>query len=174
MISGKTNNLMLTAVDKKLRPIDIDPSTLSGESAVLLRSMERICEREIQSVEWGEEPTEGICVKISENPQLVFQIIRSDKLIDTDGHPIGVSNETKQVVLNLKAKDDGNEKVIKPSLTLANTEEDGGKIEFLSDSFVLCGDTIYPINDIGDNYNKMPFFLGEFRVNMLSEYLSVL
>ena len=177
MVAESTNgHMMLSTVDKHLTPIDADWRNFNGEAATLLRSMEHIRERDTMKVIWNNTDDDGRSIDINENPQIMFQVVRCNNLVYSDGKKIDVSNDTTHVVLHLTTSPDENN-IIKPQLSLVNTSaktnDTISKPLFLSDCFTLADHTIYPINAIGDNYSQMHFFLSEINSNMIEEYLSV-
>lgn len=179
MISrAKDGRMMLSTVDKKLRPADADWRRLTGDAATLMRSIERIRERDLFKVEWNDEDTDdggsGVC--LNDNPQLVFQLVRCGNIVGSDGKPITATDETMHAALHLEAKTKGKTTTLHPTLSIAGAEKSvkADKADFLSDCFVLAGHTIYPINAIGDNYTQLQFFMADIDSGMIEEYLSVL
>lgn len=181
MISSNANgHTTVSVVDNKLRPVDADWRNLTGDAATLLRSIERIRERDTFKVTWDAEPNNDVAIDINENPQLAFQLVRCHNLIFSDGNPITISDETTHIVLRLATSTNGKKTILKPQISLATTtnytEDNTSSAEplFLSDCFALANHTIYPINAIGYNYAQLHFFLSEIDSNMMEEYLSVL
>ncbi len=181
MIDRKTDgNIWVSVVDNKMKPINADYRSLSGEEAVALRSMERIRERDLLRVEWGAEGDDTNAININQNPQLLYQLIRCNNLVCSDGNPIRVSQENTQVILRLNAEEKGKKTMLHPQLSLAATEgEDTSHLTntepvFLSDSFTLVDHTLYPTAPLGDNYTQLKIFLTPIDDSMVQEYLSVL
>lgn len=160
----------LSVVDKKMRPVMADHRDFTGDTAVLLRSIDRIRERDTFRVEWGTYNVDDkSCVSLKDYPQLMFQLIRCKNVIADDGKPVATSDETTHAVMHLSAADD----TVTPQLSLAACDDDHKPL-FLSDCFALSGHTIYPVNAVGDNYSQLDIFLSPIHRNMLEEYLSVL
>ncbi len=181
MIDRKTDgNIWVSVVDDKMKPINADYRSLSGEEAVALRSMERIHERDLFRVEWGAEGDSTNAININQNPQLLYQLIRCNNLVCSDGKPVSVSQENTQVILRLNAEEKGKKTMLHPQLSLAATEgEDTSHLTntepvFLSDSFTLVDHTLYPTAPLGDNYTQLKIFLTPIDGTMVQEYLSVL
>ena len=171
-------------VDNKMHSVDADYRDMNGEEATMMRNMERIRERDLFRVEWGAESADAEGINISNNPQLLYQLVRCNNLVSADGKPINVSHENTHAVIKLHSREDGKKIVLKPELSLAcydietqNNDKNSNKIstpQFLSDCFALVNHTIYPINAIGDNYTQLKFFLTPIDSSMVQEYLSVL
>ena len=120
-------------------------------------------------------------MSLSQNPHLLYQLIRCKNLIDEKGHAISVHPDTS--VLQLVLKKFGRN--IEPHFIIAakdssDAEEyDGAKkyeanklyFNLLSDSFVLSDNVIYPIAPIGDNYQQLSYFTTRFSEDMLEETL---
>ena len=88
MIGSNANgHTTISVVDNKLHPVDADWRNLTGDAATLLRSIERIRERDTFKVTWNAEPNNDVAIDINENPQLVFQLVRCHNLIFSDGKP---------------------------------------------------------------------------------------
>ena len=179
MIKTKENDTVIIPVNKNLKPVDADYHYYSGDTAQLLRSIDSI--KEAFQISWDENETTD--VSLSQNPHLLYQLIRCKNLIDEKGHSISVHPDT--TVLQLVLKKYGRN--IEPHFVIAakdNSEAeeyDGAKkyetnklyISLLSDSFVLSDNVIYPIAPIGDNYQQLSYFATRFTEDMLEEYLSV-
>ena len=96
----------LCVVDKKMRPAMADHRNFTGDTAVLLRSIDRIRERDTFRVEWGTDNADDkSCVSLKDYPQLMFQLIRCKNVIADDGKPVGTSDETTHAVMHLSAAD---------------------------------------------------------------------
>lgn len=181
MIRTGENDTFIIPVDKKLKPVEADYHYYSGDTAQLLRSIDSIKEEMAFQISWDE--SEATDVSLSQNPHLLYQLIRCKNLIDEKGHAISVHPDTS--VLQLVLKKFGRN--IEPHFIIAaknspDAEEyDGAKkyeanklyFSLLSDSFVLSDNVIYPIAPIGDNYQQLSYFTTRFTEDMLEEYLSV-
>ena len=191
--SGGTGNagVRLSVVDRHLKPIEADYRYYDNDEALVLRSMERIRDKKSFDVEWGDTDngtaSPGMSVSLADNPQLLFQLIRCNNLVAEDGKPVNVADETSQLVLTLTETENGKHgaHLVMPSLSVAGSDNDeslekkpkdgtDGELALLSDSFVMCGHTIWPIASIGDNFAQMESFLSPVDAGMVGLYLSVL
>lgn len=181
MIKTGENDTFIIPVDKKLKPVEADYHYYSGDTAQLLRSIDSIKEEMAFQISWDE--SDATDVSLSQNPHLLYQLIRCTNLIDEKGHAISVHPDPS--VLQLVLKKFGRN--IEPHFIIAakdssDAEEyDGAKkyeanklyFSLLSDCFVLSDNVIYPIAPIGDNYQQLSYFATRFAEDMLEEYLSV-
>ena len=181
MIKTGENDTFIIPVDKKLKPVEADYHYYSGDTAQLLRSIDSIKEEMAFQISWDE--SEATDVSLSQNPHLLYQLIRCTNLIDEKGHAISVHPDPS--VLQLVLKKFGRN--IEPHFIIAAKESsdaeeyDGAKkyeanklyFSLLSDCFVLSDNVIYPIAPIGDNYQQLSYFTTRFAEDLLEEYLSV-
>ncbi len=173
-------NIWVSVVNNKMKPIDADYRDMNGEEAVALRSMERIRERDLFHVEWGTTENNTGGVNLNQHPQLLYQLIRCNNIVLSDGKPIQVNQGNTQVILQLDAQEDGKKTMVQPALSLATTDgeivapQTDANPVFLSDCFVLVDHTLYPTAPLGDNYAQLKFFLAPIDSSMVQEYLSVL
>ena len=181
--SKQDGSIWVNTVDNKMRHVDADYRDMNGEEATVMRNMERIREREMFRVEWDADTTDTEGINISNNPQLLYQLVRCNNLVDADGKPISVNQESTHAIISLHPRKQAKNTMLEPELSLAcgysETQNDDNRDQnntplFLSDSFALVHHTIYPINAIGDNYTQLKFFLAPIDSSMVQEYLSVL
>lgn len=181
MIASKADGSQwVSVVNKKMKPIDVDYRDMSGNEALALRSMERIYERDLFHVEWGAEDDSTGTVSLTQHPHLLYQLVRCNNLVSSDGKPISVSQETALVILRLNAQKKDEKTLLQPELALTTTDEKHLEPKastaptFLSDCFALSDHVLYPIAPLGDNYAQLKFFLAPIDSAMVQEYLSVL
>ena len=179
MIKTGENDAFIIPVDKKLKPVEADYHYYSGDTAQMLRSIDAIKEEMAFQISWDDN--EANDVSLSQNPHLLYQLIRCKNLINEKGNAVSVHPDS--TVLQLVLKKFGRN--IEPHFIIAakdSTEEYDGaknyeaeKLNFclLSDSFALADGVIYPIAPIGDNYRQLSYFATRFTEDMLEEYLSV-
>ena len=100
MIKTGENDTFIIPVDKKLKPMEADYHYYSGDTAQLLRSIDSIKEEMAFQISWDE--SEATDVSLSQNPHLLYQLIRCKNLIDEKGHAISVHPDTSVLQLVLK------------------------------------------------------------------------
>ena len=100
MIRTGENDTFIISVDKKLKPVEADYHYYSGDTAQLLRSIDSIKEEMAFQISWDE--SEATDVSLSQNPHLLYQLIRRKNLIDEKGHAISVHPDTSVLQLVLK------------------------------------------------------------------------
>lgn len=158
----------LNVVDKKRQNIHADYRRCNGDTAQVLRSLDRIRAEQQYKISWSGEDT-GIY--LDEYPHLVYQVARCSNLIDAEGKPIHISNLPATLQLLLESDDD--KKEIHPYLQLQSAARSSKDIRFLSDSFVLSEGTVYQTEPTGDNFRQIPLFLTPFSEKLLEDYLSI-
>ncbi len=181
---GPDNQATLTPVDRHLYPIDADDRHCPPAVAAVLRTMDRIRQQDVFKVEWGTASTDGLQVTLADHPQLIFQLLRCDNLVDAQGKPITVCADTARLTLRIDAQQPAGRKAAEKPVTLVprlvlETAGDSpaaaadSPVTLLSDGFALCGGRLCPIVPVGDNYNQLHVFLTPFDDTMLETYLSV-
>ena len=175
--SSPDGKAQLSVVDHKLKPVAADYRFYDGEVAQVLRSVERISERDAYAVEWGENGNAGnSTVSLADNPQLIYQLMRCHNIVADDGQPVDVAPDTTRLVLTLAAGDGDahGRHMLVPSLGVESCGTDTDDVLLLGDSFALAAHTIWPIAPVGDNFAQMQVFLAPVEAAMLVPYLSVL
>lgn len=175
--------LWLSTVDKNRNPLTgLDYHAYSGPKAALLRMMARVEADSRFDVSWDDED-KG--VELSRHPMLVYQLVNCDNVIASGHGHVRLSPSFAVVTLVVKPKDSADGMLESAwYLRLPDTSGDEGiagqdddamrsHYVLLSDSFVLCGSVIYPIEPLGDNYADLKFFASSFPSSMVENYLSV-
>ncbi len=148
----------------------------SGPEATLLRSMEAVRRENTRFTNVWATPSskDDGTVSLSHNPHLLFQLAGCRNIIGPDGTPLNVCDQQASVVLTLSRSEKDTDMIV-PSWSLRRPEE-GDLVDFttVTDSFVLAGDTLYPVESLGGNADQLPFFISPFHKDMLEHYLSVL
>ena len=108
-------------------------------------------------------------VQLSDYPYLLFALLRCDNLVDSQMQPLSVSQREARVVLRVTSDGD----VMRPDLLAVTPDGAPSSFLLLSDVFALVGSTIHPIASLGENYQRLTFFIESFPRNMLEQYLSV-
>ena len=157
----------LHVVDAKGCEVCPDYRYYAGHTAQLLRSMDNVRQEQVYQFTWGKED-EGISLKA--HPYLLYLLAACKNIVDEKMNPIRPSEHNAVLQLVLCREGD----FIKPSLQM-RAEDGNSKDDFrlLSDSFLLAGDTLYPLSPIGDNYTQLSFFVEPFREDMLESYLAI-
>ncbi|MGM9763674.1 MAG: DEAD/DEAH box helicase [Candidatus Cryptobacteroides sp.] len=160
------NNSFVRLVDSNLKTVNPDYRQFTGDLFHVLRTFYSIFEDSTESLSWNSRDRS---VVLHRNPALVLQLLHCNNLITKDKQPIKISEDPAEVRLVLTQIGD----TVTSSFVLQSGSERYTAFKFISDIFVLAGDTIYPIEPIGSNYSKLDFFLSTFKKAQLETYLSV-
>ncbi len=163
----KNGNAFIRIVNSKLKDIFPDYHMFTGEVFNVLRSLDFIRQEKTASFFWNKEEEDNIYLR--DNPYLLFQLLRCDNLIDSQGNSIKVNNNNSFINLVLVKSDDR----ISSSFQLKTCNGTSGDFRFLSDVFVLSDNVIYPVQSIGENFSMISFFVSSFHESMLETFLSV-
>ena len=156
----------IASVDKQMMPVEANYRYYSGNVAQLLRSMESIRKRQQEQIVW-----EGMDnhIKLKDFPYLLPLLSGCEDIIDEKGDPIKFNPDTASLQLTLHVE----EQLVRPNLQICADEYTGSDFLFLTDSFVLAANHIYPVPPTGDYFEQLSFFMGSFPKNSLEVYLSV-
>lgn len=156
----------VTVVNEKGEPVEPDYRLFQGETFNVLRIMESIRQEQCMRISWG---VEDKCIRLSEYPYLLFALLRCDNLVDTKLTPIKVESEEIAIVLMMQVANE----TVTPKLVARVPGQMPHQFQLLSDVFALVGQTIYPIASLGENYQRLRFFIEPFPIGLLEQYLSV-
>ncbi len=136
--------------------IDVNYRSFSGDMYTLLRSFENISESISEDIVWSGESR---YVFIDEHPQLIYQLIKCGRMIDSRCHEIKAAQGKYHIELCvLKLKDE----LIANSTIVPDSDEaglkDSFKFELINDFYALHDHKLYQINPIGANYSKLKVF----------------
>ena len=137
-----------------------------GETFHVLRSIDAIREKQQEVFSW-EKTHNGIFLK--DYPYLIHQLLRCKNLKDGRLNDLSISNMQAEPLLLLDKQ--GGE--ITASFALRADNEIIKDFFFLTDSFVMANNIVYPIHTIGENYERLDLFRSTFPEHMLEKYLSV-
>lgn len=155
-------------VNRLLQSIEADHRYSTGDEGQTLRTFNRIREEQQYQISWEGDSSAGK-VSLADYPYLIFQLIRCRNLLNEQGEPVRVADGT--ATLSVRLEDSGTD--IRPSLRLSAEGNDVDAFRFLTDAFVLGGNTVYPVDSVGENFRQLSFFLSPFRKETLEQYLSI-
>lgn len=156
----------VTIVDNQNKSIEVDYRHYSGNLFSVLRSIDNIKQDLLMQITWDQ--TEPM-VYLSDNPYLLYQLMRCNNLIDETGATI-ISSSASALVKLILTKE-GN--TITSSFALSIENSDSSHFKLLSDSFALADGVIYNIEPLGENYNQLSLFISSFSEDMLEKFLSL-
>ena len=156
----------IDTINDKGFSITPDYHLYSGETFHVLRSIDAIREKQQEVFSW-EKTHNGIFLK--DYPYLIHQLLRCKNLKDGRLNDLSISNMQAEPLLLLDKQ--GGE--ITASFALRADNEIIKDFFFLTDSFVMANNIVYPIHTIGENYERLDLFRSTFPEHMLEKYLSV-
>lgn len=175
-------DIRISTVSLKGVPVEPDPRCYRGDKGALLKSLANIRRESRFRISWGDAGEES-AVSLTEHPYLMYQLVRCDNLCDGRLNSLRVSDSMVRTVLRITRPDDGDSLV--PGWRFASgydadtteaaesdSPEDLRRMP-LTDEYVLVGDTIHPMEPLGENYMNLSFFASPFPADMLEKYLSV-
>ena len=121
MIKRGENDAYIIPVDKKMKPVEADFHYYNGDTAQLLRSIATIKDEMAFQISWNDE-CENNEVSLTQNPHLLYQLIRCKNIVDEKGNRVTVCPDT--TVLQLSLRKEGT--TVVPTLVIA-AESDAEK-----------------------------------------------
>lgn len=155
-------------VNDKMQAVQPDYRLYSGSEMMVLQSIDEIRHKQEMSINWDNAATDAIY--LSEYPYLLHELLSCTNLVDSQGKKITVSSSPATLCLQL---DEHEGQQITSSFQALGTDGAVSHFRFLSESFVLAGDTICPVKPVGGNYQMKPVFETSFHVSLLERFLSV-
>ena len=156
----------ISIVNGKGIEISPDYRLYNGETFHVLRSIDTIRKEQQSHFSWDETDNR---IYLKEYPHLLYQLLRCNNLVSANSVPISVSTETAIPQLII----DKEESQASTSFVLKAGDKEITEFHFLTDIFVLANQVIYPVQSVGENYDKLNFFKTSFPKHMLEKYLSV-
>ena len=160
------SHAFISIVNAKGAEINPDYRLYNGETFHVLRSIDTIRKEQQNYFSWDETDNR---IYLKEYPHLLYQLLRCDNLVSADSTSISVSSETAIPQLIIDKKDSQ----VSTSFSLKSGDKDIADFHFLTDIFVLANHVIYPIQSVGENYDKLDFFKTSFPEHLQEKYLSV-
>jgi superfamily II DNA or RNA helicase len=158
----------VTIVDEKGVPVNPDYRLYQGEVFNVLRMVESVRQEQAMRISWG---TADEQIRLSDYPYLLFALLRCQNLVDKQMRPVTVTTEEATIVLIITT--DERTGLCTPQLAARCSGAAPQSFQLLSDVFVLAGQTIHPVASLGENYQRLSFFMENFPRPMLEQYLSV-
>lgn len=169
LIDSDEQGGFVQVVDIQLNLVDPDFRYYTGDVAQTLRTISHIQEERQFRISWESE-TENDRLHLSDYPYLIYQLIRCDNLLNREKKRVTVVDEMLSIRLFLREVNGE----IHPSLRgLPEGESENARMRFLTDSFALIGQRIFPVKALGEGFRQLDVFLAPFGKDMLEEYLSV-
>ena len=164
---GDSNGVYLDVVDCNKNKISVSHEHYSGAVREVLRTIETISDSSSFNINWGKKSD---LISISENEQLLWQLLDCNNLVNEKLKKITLSKDYCEIVLSLK---DEKTKIIGGFIALIK----GKSIEnfrFLNESHIFYKNKIYNILPLGENYNDLVSISTEIPKDFIENYLSLL
>ncbi|MCM1137541.1 MAG: DEAD/DEAH box helicase [Duncaniella sp.] len=169
LIKTTDTGVELLTVDKELNPAKPNSRYFTGDIANLLRAMESIESHQLFNISWGEK-NPGI--KLDEYPYLLYPLSHCHNLVSATGQQLKSSDAKATVCISITEKPEYHA-IIPTWKIILPTGETVDKFTFITENYILVDDTIYPIDDIGENYKQYTYFISPLTEGMMERYLSV-
>ena len=156
-----------------------EPFLLSNTAGTILSPAEKRLKTELNRIAefstaglFDDKDKEGIYASIWENPHILSFITQDCRVEGPEGGRLTLSDEMAYVVLNIRECDDS--PTAQPNLVFMADDEEQKEGCFLDDTHVLCGDKIYPIKSVGDNYRNIRHLAAtHMEKDLLDSYLTL-
>ena len=149
------SHAFICIVNGKGAELNPDYRLYNGETFHVLRSIDTIRKEQQNHFSWDETDNR---IYLKDYPHLLYQLLRCDNLVSANSAPISISSETAipQLIIDKK------ESQVSTYFALKADGKDIAEIHFLTDIFVLANQVIYPVQSVGENYDKLDFFKTSF------------
>jgi superfamily II DNA or RNA helicase len=139
-----------------------------GGSDRIIRELDEFFEK-IQSenafvIDWGDDTG---TVYIDENERVMKLLKLSKNFVNEKMESIEFSDIRAKITIKLEENGEN----IKPVIVIDGKDRE---IKFISEGYILSDNTVYEIEDIGENYLNFSLFTKEFEKDKLENYLSLL
>lgn len=166
-IAFDKNGAYIKIVNQKLQEIDIDYMNYNGEVFTTLRALDSIRTQKQFIINWeGDEDK----IYLDRHDYLIYLLLRCPNLIDSDGKKLVAETEVATLVLKITET----ENKCKSGFYLSYGQQQIYRFRFLTDSFVLVENRIFPIESVGEAYKQANVFETCFPAGNLDTFLSVL
>lgn len=144
--------------------------TLSPSEKRLKTELNRIADFEAAGI-FDADDKEGIYASIWEHPHLLSFITADCRIAAPDGSRLSFSNDPAYAVLRISERGQSTLTDMRLIILAAEEERDGGI--FLDDTRVMCGDKVYSLKSVGDNYRSLQRLIAPVEKDLLESYLTL-
>ena len=149
--------------DKNNKPLTgIDFRVYNGLDREILQLLDQYREEDFFQISWEDKSEQ---IYLDKYPRLLELLRQSDKFFTDSNERLTFEETVFNVDLNIIAKD---------KLIIFPTIEQEDKFKFLTSSYVLMGDKIKQIHNIGGNFNALKNFNTTIEEDKLEEFLTIL
>lgn len=166
-IDFNENGAFVKVVNNKLQEIEVDYMNYNGEIFNTLRTLNTIRTQKQFVINWeGSEDK----IYLHEHDYLIYLLMRCPNLVNNKGENLYTEHEPAVLTLKITENND----VCSTEFYLCCKQQQTNAFQFLTDSFILVNNYIYPIESVGEEYKQTSIFITSFTINNLDTYLSVL
>ncbi len=124
-------------------------------------------------LQWGVEATDSAdpaAVNLADHWQLMIALLKCDNLVNAAMQPLAVKDEICNLALVVT---DATTKLLQCEIVAEVADKAYHNPLFLSDSYILCDDAIYPVNIVGENFFQLHIFHTTLSKDYVEPYLSI-
>lgn len=137
-----------------------DYHEFTGATAMLLRTMSQTQDADFARINWQQDVDGGSSAAprlyFKDHPEMAGMLASAGHIVNAKGEQIRFSDSSARLVYDVVYTGQKQD-LCQPLLYLEN-EGENYVPEMITDSYVLCGSTIYTIQSVGDNYPSMRLF----------------
>ena len=150
--------------DKNNKPLNnVDFRVYNGQDREILQLIEQSFQEDFFKISW-EDDTNNIY--LNNHPRLVELLKLSDKFYTTSSENINFFDSVSKIELNILEEDD--------RYKIFSSINSNNNYMFINSCYLMSDSTIYQINDIGENFDKLENFNTVIEKDKLEELLSIL
>lgn len=158
----------IEVVDKKQQSIEFNYRQYHGHIREILRNLESINDKQAYSIEWENQEEH---VYLNAHDYLLWQLKYCDNVINRQGEKLHFEPKEVPLVLSITALNEG--QFLQGDICLKNQGKEYFNVLPLTESYVMCENSIYVVQPIGNNLNSLTLFKTKFDLSDLQTYLSL-
>ncbi|SFV60641.1 SWF/SNF family helicase [hydrothermal vent metagenome] len=164
IIDFDDNGAFIEVCDDKLKALkDIDYRIYNGLDREILQLINECREDDFFQISWEYESEE---IYLNSYPRLLELLRLSDKVFNANGIPLLFESGVSQISLELIKKDN--------TFLASPMVGDIREFKFLTSSYVLIGDRVLQVSNVGDNFQALKSFNTTIDEKKLEEFLTIL
>ncbi len=162
----------INIIDDKGTKLEPDYRLYNGAIRDVLKIIQEIESKNNKMINW-ETPSDHLY--LAENEFLVWHLKFCDNVVDKDFNAINFVADSQKVNVILSQVDEAVNSQINVQIILNHSiSETTNQLNYLTESHVLQGNTIYQIEPLGENFASLNFFAESFFRVDIEKYLSLL
>ncbi len=157
-------------VNSKGKSAEADYRAHSGSVREVLRSFENIKRQLDFAIDWEKDNDK---VYLSEHDYLMWQLQHCKNVVDSQQNELFFAVGEGKIIIKIQAEDE-ERKTMYAQVALVHQDNELTNLLPVTENYILHENTLYPINSIGNNYNRLSAFQTRFAHKDLEKYLSLL